>query len=62
MAFRNIMCFGNSSKEPQDPNSRRNADIERQIKLDMRKAAQEVKLLLLGGPPFCDCCGSIAYP
>lgn len=41
------MCFG-SSKGQDDPDSRKNADIEKQIKLDQKKNAREVKILLLG--------------
>ncbi|KAK5107035.1 hypothetical protein LTR62_001924 [Meristemomyces frigidus] len=40
------MCFGSSQKE--DPDARKNKEIERQLKEDQKKAAKEVKLLLLG--------------
>ena len=53
MAFASIMCFG-SSKSEQDPGNQKNADIEKQLKLDQKKNAKEVKILLLGKPtgPF----------
>ncbi|KAF4552114.1 Guanine nucleotide-binding protein alpha-2 subunit-like protein [Elsinoe fawcettii] len=41
------MCFG-SSKGDADPDNKRNADIEKQIRTDQRRNAQEVKILLLG--------------
>jgi len=47
MALSAIMCFG-GSKADQDPDARKNAEIEKQIKLDQKKSAKEVKLLLLG--------------
>jgi hypothetical protein len=39
------MCFG---KKPEDPESRRNEEIEKSIRNDRRKQEREVKLLLLG--------------
>ena len=40
-----IMCFG---KKPEDPDARRNEEIEKIIRLDRRRQEKEVKLLLLG--------------
>ncbi|KAK3673474.1 hypothetical protein LTR78_006708 [Recurvomyces mirabilis] len=40
------MCFGNAQKE--DPDARKNREIEKQLREDQRKQAKEVKLLLLG--------------
>jgi hypothetical protein len=40
-----IMCFG---RKPEDPESRRNEEIEKGIRNDRRKQEREVKLLLLG--------------
>ncbi|GAB7352349.1 hypothetical protein MBLNU459_g2790t1 [Dothideomycetes sp. NU459] len=40
------MCFGGSKQD--DPQVKKNADIEKQIKADQKKAAREVKMLLLG--------------
>ncbi|KAF2838315.1 guanine nucleotide binding protein, alpha subunit [Patellaria atrata CBS 101060] len=40
-----IMCFG---KKQEDPESRRNEEIEKVIRLDRKKQEREVKLLLLG--------------
>jgi guanine nucleotide-binding protein subunit alpha, other len=40
-----IMCFG---KKPEDPDARRNEEIEKIIRLDKRRQEKEVKLLLLG--------------
>ncbi|KAJ9638966.1 G-Protein alpha subunit [Coniosporium tulheliwenetii] len=40
-----IMCFG---KKPEDPESRRNEDIEKALRADRKKQEREVKLLLLG--------------
>ena len=39
------MCFG---KKAEDPDAKKNEEIERQLKLDRKKAQKEVKLLLLG--------------
>lgn len=47
MALGNIMCFG-SSRGQDDADSRRNAEIDKQLRLDQKKSAREVKLLLLG--------------
>lgn len=44
-----IMCFG---KKPEDPESRRNDDIEKAIRNDRKKQEREVKLLLLGMWPI----------
>lgn len=49
MAIARIMCFGNSQKE--DPDARKNREIEKQLREDQRKQAKEVKLLLLGEKP-----------
>ncbi|OCL01028.1 guanine nucleotide binding protein, alpha subunit [Cenococcum geophilum 1.58] len=40
-----IMCFG---KKPEDPDARRNEEIEKIIRLDKKRQEKEVKLLLLG--------------
>ncbi|KAF9692878.1 hypothetical protein EKO04_009128 [Ascochyta lentis] len=40
-----IMCFG---RKPVDPKSRKNEDIEKNLRMDRKKAEREVKLLLLG--------------
>lgn len=40
-----IMCFG---KKPEDPESKKNEEIEKGIRNDKRKQEREVKLLLLG--------------
>jgi len=40
-----IMCFG---KKQEDPDSRRNEEIEKVIRNDRRRQEREVKLLLLG--------------
>lgn len=39
------MCFNST---PDNPGATRNDEIEKQLKLDKKKAAKEVKLLLLG--------------
>lgn len=41
-----IMCFGSSKQD--DPDARKNAEIEKQIKADQKKQSREVKMLLLG--------------
>ena len=41
------MCFG---KKPIDPDSKRNAEIDKQLRADQKRQSQEVKLLLLGMP------------
>jgi guanine nucleotide-binding protein subunit alpha len=43
-----IMCFG---KKPENPESRRNEEIEKTIRNDRRRQEREVKLLLLGMAP-----------
>lgn len=40
-----IMCFG---RKPVDPKSKKNEDIEKNLRMDRKKAEREVKLLLLG--------------
>lgn len=40
-----MMCFG---KKAEDPDAKKNEEIERQLRLDKKKAQREVKLLLLG--------------
>jgi guanine nucleotide-binding protein subunit alpha len=42
------MCFG---KKPEDPESRRNEEIEKVIRNDRKRQEREVKLLLLGTDP-----------
>lgn len=42
-----MMCFG---KKSVDPESRRNEDIEKQLRVDRKRQEREVKLLLLGMP------------
>lgn len=44
MAF--MMCFGGSKQA--DPDARKNAEIEKQIRQDAKRQAREVKVLLLG--------------
>lgn len=39
------MCFGSKG---ESPGARRNEEIEKQLRQDKKKAAKEVKLLLLG--------------
>lgn len=39
------MCFG---RKPVDPESKKNEDIEKDLRADRKKAEREVKLLLLG--------------
>ncbi|KAL9080166.1 MAG: hypothetical protein Q9157_001011 [Trypethelium eluteriae] len=39
------MCFG---RKAEDPDVKKNEEIERQLRLDKKKAQREVKLLLLG--------------
>jgi guanine nucleotide-binding protein subunit alpha, other len=46
MAIVNIMCFGNAQKE--DPDAKKNREIERQLREDQKRMQKEVKLLLLG--------------
>jgi guanine nucleotide-binding protein subunit alpha len=41
-----IMCFGR--KATPDPTSKNNEEIEKNLRLDKKKAEREVKLLLLG--------------
>ncbi|KAF2237963.1 guanine nucleotide binding protein, alpha subunit [Viridothelium virens] len=40
-----MMCFG---RKAEDPDVKKNEEIERQLRLDKKKAQREVKLLLLG--------------
>lgn len=40
------MCFGSGNKE--DPEAKKNKEIEKQLREDQKKMAKEVKLLLLG--------------
>jgi guanine nucleotide-binding protein subunit alpha len=42
------MCFG---KKPADPGLGQNEEIEKQLRIDKKKAEEEVKLLLLGTRP-----------
>ena len=46
------MCFGNANKE--DPDAKKNREIEKQLREDERRMQKEVKLLLLG----MDCAGN----
>jgi guanine nucleotide-binding protein subunit alpha len=39
------MCFG---RKVEDPKSKKNEDIEKDLRLDKKRAEREVKLLLLG--------------
>ena len=39
------MCFG---RKPVNPESRKNEDIEKDLRADRKKTEREVKLLLLG--------------
>ena len=43
------MCFGGGNDDDQEA-SQKNRDIEKMIRADEKKAAREVKLLLLGKP------------
>lgn len=43
-----IMCFG---RKTVDPESRKNEDIEKNLRADKKRAEREVKLLLLGRYP-----------
>lgn len=43
-----IMCFG---KRTEDPELRRNEEIEKVIRNDRKRQEREVKLLLLGTRP-----------
>jgi guanine nucleotide-binding protein subunit alpha len=49
-----IMCFGRKPQASNDPLSKRNAEIERNLRVDRKKAEREVKLLLLGMRPRTD--------
>jgi len=40
-----MMCFG---KKPIDPESKKNEEIEKQLRVDRKRQEREVKLLLLG--------------
>jgi guanine nucleotide-binding protein subunit alpha len=42
-----IMCFGRKPSAT-DPESRKNAEIEKNLRGDRKRAEREVKLLLLG--------------
>lgn len=42
-----MMCFG---KKPVDLESKKNEDIEKQLRVDRKRQEREVKLLLLGRP------------
>jgi guanine nucleotide-binding protein subunit alpha len=44
-----IMCFGRKPSAA-DPESRKNAEIEKNLRSDRKRAEREVKLLLLGRP------------
>lgn len=46
MAIAKIMCFGTASKD--DPDAKKNREIERQLREDHKRLQREVKLLLLG--------------
>lgn len=46
-----IMCFG--SKKEDDPDAQKNREIEKQLREDQKRAAKEVKLLLLGMWALC---------
>jgi len=41
------MCFGDGSKQ-DNPGSKKNTEIEKQLKEDRKKQGKEVKILLLG--------------
>lgn len=45
-----IMCFGRKPSTA-DPNARKNAEIEKTLRNDKKRAEREVKLLLLGMHP-----------
>lgn len=40
-----MMCFG---KKPVDSETRKNEEIEKQLRVDRKRQEREVKLLLLG--------------
>ena len=40
------MCFGKGNEE--DPDAKKSREIEKQLREDQKRAAKEVKLLLLG--------------
>ena len=49
-----IMCFGRKPSAA-DPEARKNAEIEKNLRVDRKKAEREVKLLLLGMRPLHAC-------
>lgn len=48
--FSKVMCFGGSSKQREDLESRKNREIDKQLREDGKRMSREVKLLLLGIP------------
>lgn len=42
------MCFGGGDNPSQDAGAKKNEEIEKMIRSDQKKAAKQVKLLLLG--------------
>lgn len=57
-----IMCFG--SRRVADTGTARSEEIEKGLRADRKRAAREVKMLLLGtfGSPSSCCCCSAAPP
>ena len=43
-----IMCFGRKPSAADPESSRKNAEIEKSLRTDKKRAEREVKLLLLG--------------
>lgn len=43
-----IMCFGRKPSTADPESSRKNAEIEKSLRTDKKRAEREVKLLLLG--------------
>ena len=46
--FSKVICFGGSSKQKENPETKRHREIEKQLREDEKKMQREVKLLLLG--------------
>lgn len=46
--FSKVICFGGSSRQKDDPDSKRHREIEKQLREDEKRMNREVKLLLLG--------------
>lgn len=57
--FSKVVCFGGSSRQKDDPNSKRHREIEKQLREDQKRMQREVKLLLLG---ICMRCSNTLSP